>query len=100
MTDNAKKILLFGAWFIVIILLTLAMLAQADTAQAAPSMQTTPTPLPTADIDYVIELSSGNEFAVERSVNYGQIGIIAAVGIAVVMIVLIGAIFLVLHFLR
>lgn len=94
-TDKRGRIL-FGAWFILIMLLLAALLAQVGTAYA----QATETPEPTADVDYNVQLSSGNEMEISRSIDYGQIGIIAALGILAILLLLIGLFNLIAHYLR
>jgi len=94
-TDKRGRIL-FAAWFILIMLLMAAMLAQVGTAYA----QATATPEPTADIDYNVELSTGNEMEISRSIDYGQIGIIVGLGICALLLFVIGLFNLVSHYLR
>ena len=94
-TDKRGR-LLFWAWFIMIMLLLAALFAHAGTAYA----QATATPEPTADIDYIVELSTGNEVEISRSIDYGQIGIITALGVVALLLFLIGLFNLVAHYLR
>jgi len=96
-TDNRGRIL-FAAWLILILLLLGALFAQVSTVHAQATE--TPTPEPTADVDYNLQLSSGNEIEISRSIDYGQIGIIAALGVVALLLMLIGLFNLVAHYLR
>lgn len=92
---------LFSAWFILIMLLIMASLPGPGpaAAAAAPLFQVTETPSPTPVIAYNYELSSGNIIEIERSVNYGQIGIITALGLVAGLLFLKGIFNLVVHYL-
>ena len=97
--DQKAKIILIS-WMVVIIAALAALLIMNTTAGASPLFQSTNTPEPTADIDYVIELSTGNEVEISRSINYGQIGIIAALGIVALLIFLLGIFKMITHYIH
>lgn len=94
--SDQRSRLIFVAWFIMIMLLFMAMLAQAETVQA----QDTATPIPTADTDYIIELSTGSEVEISRSINYGQVAIVAALGVVALLLFLIGLFNLIKHYIH
>ena len=96
--NKADKVsrLAFMAWFILLMLLFLAMLAQTTPAQA----QETATPMPTADTNYIIELSTGSEVEIERSIDYGQMAIVTALGIVALLLFMIGLFNLVTHYIH
>lgn len=96
MKTDTRKWILFFAWFFMIMLLFAAALSQATPAQA----QDTATPIPTADTDYIIELSSGNEVEISRSFTYGQVGIIVALGIVALLLFIMGMFQLFAHYLH
>lgn len=97
--DKKAKIVLIS-WMVVFLSALAALLIMSTTAGASPLLQTTSTPEPTADIDYIIELSTGNEVEISRSINYGQIGIIAALGIIALLIFLLGMFKMITHYLH
>ena len=88
--------IIFSAWFMLILLLVMASLAPP--AAAAPLAQVTNTPAPTPEISYYYELSSGNSIEIERSISYGQIGIMAALGLVAGLLLLKGLFYLVVHY--
>ena len=87
--------ILFSAWFVLITLLVMASLPPV--AAAAPLAQVTSTPGP--DTSYYYELSSGNSIEIERTISYGQIGIMAALGLVAGLLFLKGLFYLVVHYL-
>jgi len=71
---TVRKLVIFAAWYALILLMLAATLAQP--AEAAPLAQATTTPSPTPETSYKVELSSGNYMEIVRSVSYGQAGIV------------------------